>query len=219
MYGFQRIALCVPECRVADVDYNCEKMLALAKQAAKEKAGVVVFPELSVTTASCGDMFRSQALLTAAENGVARLLKELPKGPVFVFGTPMVWNYRLFDVAVVAFCHVGFKPVPFLGVVIGNEGDTAAHDGAVLFHNLAEDGVDGVGLVYPRFHGPGHVVGGYLHSTHHVPDFHAFHLQLRLGTMMHLLADATAGKPILNHSRRLNQQSHKDDDSHTRTPP
>ena len=69
MYGFQRIALCVPECRVADVDYNCEKMLALAKQAAKEKAGVVVFPELSVTTASCGDMFRSQALLTAAENG------------------------------------------------------------------------------------------------------------------------------------------------------
>ena len=102
MYGFQRIALCVPECRVADVDYNCEKMLALAKQAAKEKAGVVVFPELSVTTASCGDMFRNQALLTAAENGVARLLTELPKGPVFVFGTPMVWNYRLFDVAVVA---------------------------------------------------------------------------------------------------------------------
>ena len=102
MYGFQRIALCVPECRVADVDYNCEKMLALAKQVAKEKAGVVVFPELSVTTASCGDMFRSEALLTAAENGVARLLKELPKGPVFVFGTPMVWNYRLFDVAVVA---------------------------------------------------------------------------------------------------------------------
>ena len=102
MYGFQRIALCVPECRVADVDYNCDKILTLAKQAAKEKAGVVVFPELSVTTASCGDLFRSQALLTAAENGVARLLKELPKGPVFVFGTPMVWNYRLFDVAVVA---------------------------------------------------------------------------------------------------------------------
>ncbi|MBR4415533.1 MAG: hypothetical protein IKS67_02100, partial [Victivallales bacterium] len=102
MYGFQRIALCVPECKVADVDYNCDKILALAKQAAKEKAGVVVFPELSVTTASCGDLFRSQALLTAAENGVKRLLKELPKGPVFVFGTPMVWNYRLFDVAVVA---------------------------------------------------------------------------------------------------------------------
>ncbi|MBR5079675.1 MAG: NAD(+) synthase [Victivallales bacterium] len=102
MYGFQRIALCVPECKVADVDYNCDKILALAKQAAKEKAGVVVFPELSVTTASCGDLFRSQALLTAAENGVVRLLKELPKGPVFVFGTPMVWNYRLFDVAVVA---------------------------------------------------------------------------------------------------------------------
>ena len=102
MYGFQRIALCVPECKVADVDYNCDKMLALAKQAAKEKAGVVVFPELSITTASCGDMFRSQALLKAAENGVVRLLKELPKGPVFVFGTPMVWNYRLFDVAVVA---------------------------------------------------------------------------------------------------------------------
>ncbi len=101
MYGFQRIALCVPECRVADVDYNCDKMLALAKQAAKEKAGVVVFPELSVTTASCGDMFRSQALLTAAENGVARLLKELPKGSVFVFGTPMVCHERLFNVAIV----------------------------------------------------------------------------------------------------------------------
>lgn len=101
MYGFQRIALCVPECRVADVDYNCDKMLALAKQAAKEKAGVVVFPELSVTTASCGDMFRSKALLKAAENGVARLLKEFPKGPVFVFGTPMVCHERLFNVAIV----------------------------------------------------------------------------------------------------------------------
>ncbi len=102
MYGFQRIALCVPECRVADVDYNCDKMLALAKQAAKEKAGVVVFPELSVTTASCGDMFRSKALLKAAENGVARLLKELPKRPVFVLGAPLVCHERLFNVAIVA---------------------------------------------------------------------------------------------------------------------
>ena len=101
MYGFQRIALCVPECRVADVDYNCDKMLALAKQAAKEKAGVVVFPELSVTTACCGDMFRSQALLKAAENGVARLLKELPKRPVFVLGAPLVCHERLFNVAIV----------------------------------------------------------------------------------------------------------------------
>ena len=58
MYGFQRIALCVPECKVADVDYNCDKILALAKQAAKENAGVVVFPELSITTASWQDQLR-----------------------------------------------------------------------------------------------------------------------------------------------------------------
>ena len=131
MYGFQRIALCVPECRVADVDYNCDKMLALAKQAAKEKAGVVVFPELSVTTASCGDMFRSKALLKAAENGVARLLKEFPKGPVFVFGTPMVWNYRLFEVAVVA------QNGSILGLMVNTRNDRVFSSGDYIINASA----------------------------------------------------------------------------------
>jgi len=100
MYGFFRIAAAVPRLNVADPAFNCAEILRCARQAAEEKSAVVVLPELAVTTAGCGRLFHSSALLDAAERGLLRLIGELPAGPLFFIGAPVRWRRRLFSASV-----------------------------------------------------------------------------------------------------------------------
>ena len=48
-HGFIRAAVCVPEVRVADVAFNTERTIALAKEAAAKKALFALFPELGLS--------------------------------------------------------------------------------------------------------------------------------------------------------------------------
>ena len=60
--GFVRTAVLSPELRVADVEFNCEIILAALARAASRGCRLALFPELSLTGYSCGDLFY-QALL------------------------------------------------------------------------------------------------------------------------------------------------------------
>lgn len=73
--GFVRVAAAVPSLHAAQVDYNVESMITAFKEAKKEKAQIVVFPELAVTGASCGDLFLHQAFLEKAKRGLYRFVK------------------------------------------------------------------------------------------------------------------------------------------------
>ncbi len=105
MFGFYRIAAGVPRQNVADVDYNVEQILKLAEAGQAEEAAVMIFPELAVTGYSCADLFHNRMLLTAAEHGVRRLLRELPDGPLFAIGAPVEFRNRLFNAALVIRNH------------------------------------------------------------------------------------------------------------------
>ena len=48
-HGFIRAAVCVPEVRVADVSFNTEQTIGLAKEAASKKALFALFPELGLS--------------------------------------------------------------------------------------------------------------------------------------------------------------------------
>ncbi len=72
--GFIKVAAAVPSVRVADCDYNSERIIAMMEQAAKRSVRVVVFPELSITSATCGDIIQQPILLEAAERALKRII-------------------------------------------------------------------------------------------------------------------------------------------------
>src|SRR5919108_5700737 len=73
-HGFARLAVATPLVRVGDPQHNVEATLELMREAAREKALLVVFPELGLSAYSCEDLFHQQALIDAAEAALAKLL-------------------------------------------------------------------------------------------------------------------------------------------------
>ena len=102
MYGFYRVAAAVPKVRVAHVDFNVEQMTDLWRIAADQRAAVVLFPELSLTGYSCGDLFFQRRLHESVEEGLEKLLT-LSKSldTVAVVGAPVWHTGRLYNCAVV----------------------------------------------------------------------------------------------------------------------
>ncbi len=74
-HGFLRVAVATPACTVGDCGANTAEILALAKAAAARGAALVVFPELSVTGYTCGDLF-AQELLGRVALAAVRLIAE-----------------------------------------------------------------------------------------------------------------------------------------------
>ena len=74
-FGFLKVAAAVPHVRVADCDYNTERMAAMAEEAARRGVEIVAFPELGVTAYTCGDLLLQQTLLDAADEALERLVR------------------------------------------------------------------------------------------------------------------------------------------------
>ena len=70
--GFIRVAAVTPKVTVADPAENAKKIVALAEDAAKNGAKIIVFPELCITAYSCGDLFLQETLLREAKTARSR---------------------------------------------------------------------------------------------------------------------------------------------------
>ena len=102
MNGFLRLASCVPELRVGDPSFNTARILELYRGAEAEGAAIAVFPELSVTGYSCGDLFASRTLLAAAERELLALARATEgRRALLVVGVPVAVGARLFNAAAV----------------------------------------------------------------------------------------------------------------------
>ena len=73
--GFVRTAAATPPVRVADCPYNTEEMYRMIAEAAENGAAVIVFPELSVTGYTCGDLFKDRKLMESAEASLWALIE------------------------------------------------------------------------------------------------------------------------------------------------
>mgnify|MGYP003373104514 CR=1 FL=1 len=64
--GFIKAAAATPRVTVADCRANGAEILRLIHEMEKEKAKLMVFPELSITGYTCGDLFLQRSLLDSA---------------------------------------------------------------------------------------------------------------------------------------------------------
>ncbi|MBP5530524.1 MAG: NAD(+) synthase [Lentisphaeria bacterium] len=101
MFGFYRIAAVTPRVVVADVNANLQEHLKAYRTAVENGASLVVFPELSLTGATCGDLFLQDVLLDAAWKAAQELAAATGNVPV-LFGLPVAHANVIFNAVAVA---------------------------------------------------------------------------------------------------------------------
>ncbi|MGH9688454.1 MAG: NAD(+) synthase [Candidatus Acidiferrales bacterium] len=101
-HNFVRVALGIPEVRVADPAFNAGQVIALMRQASSRDALLVTFPELGLSAYSCEDLFHQQALLDASRDALVRILEASRElSTIAVVGLPIVIDHLLFNCAAV----------------------------------------------------------------------------------------------------------------------
>ncbi|MEN6316952.1 MAG: NAD(+) synthase [Clostridiaceae bacterium] len=101
-YGFIKVAAAVPELKIADCIFNAEKIVEMLKEAEESGVQIVVFPELSLTAYTCGDLFQQQLLLQEAINGLRKVAESTRSFNVLaIVGMPLLVDNQLFNCAAV----------------------------------------------------------------------------------------------------------------------
>jgi len=116
-HGLIRVAVGVPEVRVADPAFNGARTIELMEEAERQKAVLALFPELGLTAYSCEDLFHQQALLDAALASLREVLKASERlNLIAVVGMPLQVDQLLFNCAMVLFRGkiLGIVPKTFL---------------------------------------------------------------------------------------------------------
>jgi NAD+ synthase (glutamine-hydrolysing) len=101
-FGFLRVGAAAPRLKVADPTFNMQEILSVVAKAREKEVQVLVFPELSLTGYSAGDLFGASTLLLAAEKALSRLCRETSAHKmVVVVGLPLSLDHQLFNCAAV----------------------------------------------------------------------------------------------------------------------
>ena len=107
-YGFIRTAAAVPAMRLADPAFNAEEICRMIDKAIEEEVSLIVFPELTLTGSTCGDLFTNSALLKGAEEGLDKIMghmqkryMEEDKGITAIIGLPKCSEGKLYNCAAV----------------------------------------------------------------------------------------------------------------------
>lgn len=98
--GFIKVAACTPNVKVADCEYNASEIIRMAREAGGQGAGVIVFPELCITSYTCGDLFWQELLLEEAKKQLLRIAEETKEVDALLFvGLPLEYKGKLYNVA------------------------------------------------------------------------------------------------------------------------
>ncbi|MBE6547542.1 MAG: NAD(+) synthase [Ruminococcaceae bacterium] len=101
-HGFVKIAVATPKIKVCDVEFNTDECIRLFNLASNDGAKVVLFPELALTGATCGDMFFSDRLISSALDGLRNFVyASAMTDTVAIIGLPMVCSDKLYSCAAV----------------------------------------------------------------------------------------------------------------------
>lgn len=101
---FIRVAAACPVTNVSDINFNVKNINKCVDIAVNEGSKLVVFPELSITSYTCGDLFLQQQLITSAISGVKSVCEHSTNLDILIaIGAPLLWNNGLYNCAFVIF--------------------------------------------------------------------------------------------------------------------
>ena len=103
-HGFIKVAAASPTVIVANTKKNADSIVTACCRAAELGAKLVVFPELSVTGATCGDLFLQKTLIDGAEQAILSIAAETAALDIaIVIGAPITRECKLYNCAVVIY--------------------------------------------------------------------------------------------------------------------
>lgn len=106
--GFIKVCSITPKLEVGNPLYNVKEMLNALEAC---KASIAVFPELSITGYTCGDLFYSNVLLSDTLKALEYLLKNNKFDGILAVGAPLENGGSLFNTAII------IKKNEILGVI------------------------------------------------------------------------------------------------------
>ncbi len=100
-YNLARIAVVSPEVKIGDVRFNIDKIKEAIETGLQNKCNFYLFPELSVTGYSCGDLFFQDNLHRAVHQALEELQKFTQQQAVtMIVGAPFRLLGKMFNCAV-----------------------------------------------------------------------------------------------------------------------
>jgi NAD+ synthase (glutamine-hydrolysing) len=100
--GFIKVAAASVKITVADTAANTKEIKSRIDEADGAGVNLLVLPELCVTGYTCGDLFYSDVLLSAALESLKEISRfTIDKYPVVIVGLPVKYRYKLFNCAAV----------------------------------------------------------------------------------------------------------------------
>ena len=153
-YGFIKTALCSPQIKVADVDYNLNATIKAIDSAYNLGAELIVFPELNLSASTCFNLFNSEVLLDGVKSAIQKLANHTKGINALIFvGAPIKHQNKVYNTAV-AICNgkvLGVVPQQFGGECfdfakcpqnnqeIALFGQTAIFGNKIIFKDKAND--------------------------------------------------------------------------------
>ncbi len=107
-YGFIKVSAATPQISVGDIKHNKKEILSILSQS---KAGIIVFPELTITGYTSSDLFYQEAYITEAKTALKEIIDETSFDGVFILGVPLDLYGILYNCAVIV------KQKKILGIV------------------------------------------------------------------------------------------------------
>jgi NAD+ synthase (glutamine-hydrolysing) len=102
--GFIRVAAATPVVRVGDPVHNAASMIELVREAVRNDAKLILFPELCLTAYTCGDLFLQPTLLNGALTALFEIAAETRGLDVLIVaGLPVSHCSKLYNCAAVLF--------------------------------------------------------------------------------------------------------------------
>jgi len=112
MYGFYRVASAVNKTTVANPKANADEVLELINSAFNSDISVIVFPELTLTSYSAGDLFFQDRLHNAQNKALEFILNSTKNiSTIAIIGIVVFYKNRLYN------CGVVIQSGEILGVI------------------------------------------------------------------------------------------------------
>lgn len=99
--GFIKVSSVNINCKINQISHNENEIINSVKMCSNKGAKIIVFPELSLTSYSCGDMFLSSTLLNEVIKSIKRIQEKTKDiDAFFAFGAPLINQNLLYNCAV-----------------------------------------------------------------------------------------------------------------------
>ncbi len=116
-FGLVRVAAAVPKLHIGDPDFNAGEIIKCLETAGHRQVSILVFPEMSLPGYTVADLYFQKLLQEKTLQSLKKLVSASRRlKPLFVVGTPLWFEGKIFNTAAVIYKGeiLGFVPKTYL---------------------------------------------------------------------------------------------------------